>query len=62
MNQEDEDFEETVTAFLKMKMKNFVKMKNFALTFVKMKKRNEVDEDEDEDEAFFQWVLRTIPK
>ena len=26
------------------------KMKNFAVTFVKMKKRNEADEDEDEDE------------
>ena len=52
------NFEETVItprfSSLQMKMKNFVKMKNFAVTFVKMKKRNEVDEDEDE--AFFQWV------
>ena len=29
------------------------KMKNFVVTFVKMKKRNEADEDEDELKHFF---------
>ena len=29
------------------------KMKNFVVTFVKMKKRNEADEDEDELKRFF---------
>ena len=56
------NFEETVITppffeFADEEEELCTKMKNFAVTFVKMKKRNEADEDEDE--AFFQWVLRT---
>ena len=58
------NFEETVITppffeFADEEEELCTKMKNFAVTFVKMKKRNEADEDEEEERSRFQWVLRT---